>query len=91
MEQPLGSNMGAVLVNGGPQTLVWGILIVVPGALAQAGSLAEMAAMQPIAGAQYHWIDHLAPSKYRRLITWMQGEFPGFNQRYAVSRHTNLS
>lgn len=75
---PLASNLGAVLANGGPQSLVWGILIVVPGALAQAGSLAEMAAMQPIAGAQYHWIDHLAPPKYRRLITWMQGELAAY-------------
>ena len=29
--------------------------------------------MQPIAGAQYHWTWLLAPPRYRRLITWMQG------------------
>ena len=46
-------NLQATLINGGPRGLVWGILIVVTGALAQAASLAEMASAQPIAGAQY--------------------------------------
>ena len=46
-------NLQATLINGGPRALVWGILIVVAGALAQAASLAEMASAQPIAGAQY--------------------------------------
>ncbi|EFW18818.1 amino acid permease 2 [Coccidioides immitis H538.4] len=66
-------NLTAVFTNGGPQALAWGILVVVSGALAQSASLAEMAAMQPIAGAQYHWTHHLAPPRQRRFITWMQG------------------
>ncbi|KAI1245687.1 hypothetical protein MGN70_012579 [Eutypa lata] len=66
-------NMGATFYNGGPQTLTWGIIAVVVGALMQALSMAELAAIQPIAGAQYHWTDFLAPERYRRLITWMQG------------------
>lgn len=65
-------NMGATFYNGGPQTLTWGILAVIGGALVQALSLAELAAIQPIAGAQYHWTDLLAPERHRRLITWMQ-------------------
>lgn len=65
-------NMGATFYNGGPQTLTWGIIAVVVGALMQALSMAELAAIQPIAGAQYHWTDFLAPERYRRLITWMQ-------------------
>lgn len=64
--------MGATFYNGGPQTLTWGIVAVVIGALVQALSMAELAAIQPIAGAQYHWTDLLAPEKYRRIITWMQ-------------------
>jgi len=66
-------NLGAVFWNGGPQTLAWGILIVAAGALAQSASLAEMASIQPIAGAQYHWTAFLAPARQRRFITWMQG------------------
>lgn len=59
--------------NGGPQSLAWGILVVVAGALAQSASLAEMSSVQPIAGAQYHWTHYLAPAGSRRFITWMQG------------------
>ena len=66
-------NMGATFYNGGPQTLVWGIVIVVVGALTQALSMAELASIQPIAGAQYHWTHFLAPESHKRFITWMQG------------------
>lgn len=66
-------NMGATFYNGGPETLAWGIILVVVGALAQALSMAELAAIQPIAGAQYHWIHFLAPERHKRFITWMQG------------------
>ncbi|EED24605.1 amino acid permease, putative [Talaromyces stipitatus ATCC 10500] len=36
-------------------------------------SLAEMASICPIAGAQYHWTALFAPAKIRSFITWMQG------------------
>lgn len=66
-------NLSAVLTNGGPKALAWGIVVVVFGAMAQSASLAEMASMQPIAGAQYHWTHYLAPAKQKKFITWMQG------------------
>ncbi|KAJ5520453.1 hypothetical protein N7463_000906 [Penicillium fimorum] len=66
-------NLSTVLSNGGPEALAWGIVIVVFGAMAQSASLAEMASMQPIAGAQYHWTHYLAPTSQKRFITWMQG------------------
>ena len=66
-------NLQAVFYNGGPNALAWGIIVVVAGALAQSASLAEMSAVQPIAGAQYHWTHYLAPPSQRRFITWMQG------------------
>lgn len=47
--------------------------VVFAGVLCQVASLSEMSSVQPIAGAQYHWTWHLAPPKYRRSITWMQG------------------
>lgn len=62
-----------MLSNGGPEALAWGIVIVVFGAMAQSASLAEMASMQPIAGAQYHWTHYLAPTNQKKFITWMQG------------------
>ncbi|PNS18834.1 Choline transport protein [Sphaceloma murrayae] len=66
-------NMGATFFNGGPRSLIWGQILVIIGATAQALTLAELASILPIAGAQYHWTDMLAPEKHRRFITWMQG------------------
>ena len=48
-------------------------MLVVVGALTQALSMAELAAIRPIAGAQYHWTEFLAPESHKRSITWMQG------------------
>lgn len=73
MSELTSTDMGATFYNGGPQTLAWGILLVVFGALTQALSMAELAAIQPIAGAQYHWTHFLAPASHKRFITWMQG------------------
>lgn len=41
--------------------------------MSQAASMAEMASVQPIAGAMYHWTWALAPTKIRRFATWLQG------------------
>ncbi|KAI5456626.1 amino acid/polyamine transporter I [Mariannaea sp. PMI_226] len=67
------TNMYFALYNGGPQTFVFSFIIVFFGAIAQAASLGEMASIQPVAGAQYHWTYHLAPTSVRRLATYVQG------------------
>ncbi|RDW72221.1 hypothetical protein BP5796_08255 [Coleophoma crateriformis] len=67
------SNMYFALYNGGPNAFIFSSVVVFFGAIAQAASLAEMAFMQPIAGAQYHWTYHLAPGGVRRFATWIQG------------------
>lgn len=67
------TNMWFALYNGGPQTFAWSVIIAYVGALAQSASLAEMASIQPIAGAQYHWTWALAPTGCKRFVTWMQG------------------
>jgi len=59
--------------------MVWGFFIVFSGVLCQVASFSEMSSVQPIAGAQYHWTWHLAPPKYRRSITWMQGWMTWFS------------
>ena len=43
----------AGLLNGGPTSLVWGMLLSWIGTTAVAASLAEMASMNPSVGAQY--------------------------------------
>ncbi|KEF50932.1 uncharacterized protein A1O9_13012 [Exophiala aquamarina CBS 119918] len=71
--ESMNSVMTFVLFNGGPQTFAWSILIVYIGAMSQAASIAEMSSLVPIAGAQYHWTNALAPPGVRKFLTWLQG------------------
>lgn len=69
------------LYNGGPQTFVFSFVVVFCGAIAQAASIGEMASIQPVAGAQYHWTYHhlaLTTDRFRRFATWLQGWFTWF-------------
>lgn len=64
----------AGLYNGGPVSLVYGMMLSFIGTLALAGSIAEMASSHPIAGAQYHWSFIYAPKRAAAFLSWMQGE-----------------
>ncbi|KAK6832880.1 hypothetical protein PG995_012657 [Apiospora arundinis] len=66
-------NMTSALLNGGPRALFFGAFLALAGAWAQASSVAEMASLQPVAGAQYHWTYHLAPKRIRRFMCYLQG------------------
>ena len=66
-------NLTSALLNGGPRALFFGSFLALAGAWAQAASVAEMASLQPVAGAQYHWTYHLAPKRVRRFMCYMQG------------------
>ncbi|KAL8823872.1 MAG: hypothetical protein Q9191_005482 [Dirinaria sp. TL-2023a] len=79
------------LYNGGPQALAWSFVIAYVGALAQAASLAEMASMQPIAGAQYHWTHALAPKRVKRFATWIQGWVTWFGWISLLAGIANLT
>lgn len=61
------------LYAGGPVALVWGFFLTGSGTLALAASIAEMASMCPISGAQYHWTYIFAPPKWRIPVTFVQG------------------
>ncbi|KAL6248924.1 hypothetical protein RBB50_003987 [Rhinocladiella similis] len=77
--EAVASNIAFFFWNGGPRALSFGYFVVITGVLCQVASMAEMAAVQPIAGAQYHWTHYLAPPKHRRFITWMQGWITWFS------------
>lgn len=51
----VGSSMYYAFLNGGPVAYLFNYIIVLVGVSAQAASLAELASIQPVAGAQYHW------------------------------------
>ncbi|KAE9403332.1 putative amino acid permease [Gymnopus androsaceus JB14] len=79
------STLSAAFFNGGPVSIIYGMLLVISGSLALAASLAEMASICPISGAQYHWTFIFAPRKWANFITWMQGWITVFAWQAAVT------
>jgi len=65
----------AGLYNGGPVSLVYGMILSFIGTLALTSSIAEMASSTPIAGAQYHWTFTYAPKRAAIFLSWVQGMF----------------
>ncbi|KAE9379461.1 amino acid transporter [Stipitochalara longipes BDJ] len=57
-----GSSFQFSLLNGGPASLVYGSIVSGLGSTAIAASLAEMASLDPVVGAQYRWSAAFAPS-----------------------------
>ncbi|KAK5715815.1 hypothetical protein LTR17_016646 [Elasticomyces elasticus] len=89
--EAISTNIGLIWWNGGPRALIWGFFIVIPGVLCQVASLSELASIQPIAGAQYHFTWHLAPPKYQRFITWMQGWVTWFSWVSVLAGGINIT
>ena len=79
------------LYNGGPQTFAWSIFIAYIGAMSQAASLAEMASSVPIAGAQYHWTNALAPRNMKKFTTWLQGWMTWFGWVAVLAAIVNVT
>lgn len=65
--------MGVGISSGGPVSLIYGLMFTLSGTLACAASIAEMASVCPISGAQFHWTYMFAPKKWRVFITFIQG------------------
>ncbi|KAF2461493.1 amino acid/polyamine transporter I [Lineolata rhizophorae] len=57
----LALTFGAALLNGGPSTMVYGTIVATIGSLSLSCSLAEMASITPVVGAQYRWTSLYAP------------------------------
>lgn len=60
----------AGLLNGGPTSLVWGMLLSWIGTTAVAASLGEMASINPTVGAQYRWSALYAPKGLGSPAFW---------------------
>ena len=56
------------LSNGGPVTILYGLISLALVYTATAFSLAELSARYPTAGGQYHWTWVLAPPKLSRAL-----------------------
>lgn len=65
--------LSPALIDGGRAgllySLIWNFIGFGPIYL----SLAEMASMAPIAGAQYHWVSEFAPEEYQRILSYITG------------------
>ena len=66
-------NITSGLTNGGLPMLVYSIMWNFAGFLPIYLSMAEMASMAPIAGAQYHWVSEFAPESLQRVLSYFTG------------------
>ena len=66
-------NLTAGLTNGGIPVLVYAIMWNFVGFCPIYLSMAEMASMAPIAGAQYHWVSEFAPENLQRGLSYLTG------------------
>ncbi|KAF2816758.1 amino acid transporter [Mytilinidion resinicola] len=66
----IGITFGAGLLNGGPTSLVYGLVMATIGSLSIALSLGEMASITPVVGAQYRWSGLYAPHGIMTPAFW---------------------
>lgn len=56
------------LSQGGPVTLIYGLILIVVIDGCVAATLAELASVYPTAGGQYHWTSILAPANFNKSL-----------------------
>jgi choline transport protein len=66
-------NLTPGLTNGGSPSVVYSVLWNFIGFGPIYFSMAEMASMAPIAGAQYHWVSEFAPENVQRILSYFTG------------------
>ncbi|KAF3480908.1 uncharacterized protein GIQ15_06255 [Arthroderma uncinatum] len=66
-------NLTTALTNGGRPMLIYPMLWNIAGFCPIYLSMAEMASMAPIAGAQYHWVSEFAPESLQRTLSYITG------------------
>ncbi|KAH7074675.1 amino acid/polyamine transporter I [Paraphoma chrysanthemicola] len=88
--EAIGGSMGVGMTAGGPVSLVYGLIFTFTGTLACAASIAEMASICPISGAQYHWTYMFAPRKSKVFASFIQGWVTVFGWQATISSLTLL-
>ncbi|KAK8032610.1 Choline transport protein [Apiospora arundinis] len=89
--EAVGLSLQLNLLNGGTSTLVYGSLLAGVGTCLIALSIAEMASMDPVVGAQYRWSARFAPGGVTAQRFW--GLFQGWVTLFAwmTGATTNLA
>ncbi len=75
----LGTSVQIALLQGGPMTLIYGILLTTGIYLGIALLLAELASVYPTAGGQYHFTSILAPERTSRVFSYVCGFITNFS------------
>lgn len=61
------------LVGGGPANIIWGWILVSLIVVCVAASLGEITSVYPTAGGVYYQTFMIAPTKYKRILSWICG------------------
>jgi len=69
----LGASMSLALPSGGPDSVIWGLVVAGICNLCLAASLAEFLSAYPTAGGQYHWVAVISWKRYVPLLSWITG------------------
>ncbi|KAH8649538.1 amino acid/polyamine transporter I [Ilyonectria robusta] len=68
-------SMQSAMLQGGPVTLLYGMIISTSAYLSIACVMGELTSVYPTAGGQYHFASILAPQRYHKLIAYICGLF----------------
>ncbi|KIW96544.1 uncharacterized protein Z519_01935 [Cladophialophora bantiana CBS 173.52] len=69
----LGASMSLALPSGGPDSVIWGLVVAGICNLCLAASLAEFLSAYPTAGGQYHWVAVISWKRWVPLLSWITG------------------
>ncbi|KIW30667.1 uncharacterized protein PV07_06391 [Cladophialophora immunda] len=69
----LGASMSLALPSGGPDSVIWGLIVAGICNLCLAASLAEFLSAYPTAGGQYHWVAVISWKRWVPLLSWITG------------------
>jgi choline transport protein len=69
----LAASLSLALPSGGPVAVIWGLVTAGICNLSLAASLGEFLSAYPTAGGQYHWVAAMAPTRWKRGLSWVTG------------------
>ncbi|KAL2421270.1 Choline transport protein [Exophiala dermatitidis] len=69
----LGASMSLALPSGGPDAVIWGLIVAGICNLCLASSLAEFLSAYPTAGGQYHWVAVISWKGWVAILSWITG------------------
>jgi len=88
--EALGMSLGISMTAGGSLSLVYSLLFTFMGSLACAASIAEMASICPISGAQMHWSYMFAPKEWKVAVSFIQGRWFRMHTRRILLMPTRM-